>query len=271
MSIKISALTAVTTLPAASFVPIVDSSDNTTKRMTRTNFFQNMPSGSVIAAGGSEIALNDDVSRQTILRSPGTVLGLAGVVGTTSNHTFIVRAGATGGSGSTIRFDVHQVERLTLTGAGVLRPSADNTQTLGNASFRWQTVFAGTGTINTSDEREKEWRGPLNEAELKAAKRIAAEIGIFQFIDAIAQKGEDARLHCGVKAQQVFAILEDEGLEWQRYAWCCYDEWETETREGDDGLPEVVKLAGNRYGIRADQICLWLIAAQEQRLRALEA
>lgn len=164
-------------------------------------------------------------------------------------------------NGSLLSFLTAQIKRLEIDPGGNVQPGADNTQVLGSPSLRWSTVFAGTGAINTSDEREKEWRGPLNEAELRAAKRIAAEIGIFQFLDAVAEKGEDARLHCGVRAQQVFAILEDEGLQWQRYAWCCHDEWDA---EGD--LP-----AGDRYGIRPDQLALWLIAAQEQRLLALEA
>lgn len=170
--------------------------------------------------------------------------------------------------------------RYVITGNGTLRPAIDNNQNLGTAAFRLSTIFAGTGTINTSDEREKVWRGSLNEAELRAAKRIAAEIGIFQFLDAVAEKGaDDARLHCGVRAQQVFAILEDEGLEWQRYAWCCYDEWEAkpeipEQRDDEGNITQYhqpAKPAGDRYGIRADQLALWLIAAQEQRLQTLEA
>lgn len=159
--------------------------------------------------------------------------------------------------------------RLRILSDGHIRPGADNAQTLGTGSFRWSTVFAATGTINTSDAREKQWRGPLNAAELRAAKRIIGELGIYQWLDAVAEKGEDeARLHFGVRAQQAFAIMEDEGLDWRRYAWCCFDEW-----EATDGAP-----AGDRYGIRTDQLAFWLIAAQadiqadiEARLAALEA
>lgn len=38
----------------------------------------------------------------------------------------------------------------------VLRPGSDNTMSLGNGSFRWTTIYATTGTINTSDVRLKE-------------------------------------------------------------------------------------------------------------------
>jgi len=176
-------------------------------------------------------------------------------------------------------------ERMRITANGIVRPGADNTQNLGEASFRWATVFAGTGTINTSDEREKVWRGAMNEAEMRAAKRIIGELGMFQFIASVEEKGEEARLHFGVRAQATFAILEDEGLEPSRYAWCCYDEWEatpgkpaTKAIKDDDGTviqparpaqPGIP--AGNRYGIRSDQLAFWLIAAQAEIQSGLEA
>lgn len=42
-----------------------------------------------------------------------------------------------------------------------VRAGADNTINLGTASFRWKEVFAGNATINTSDERLKDWLGGL--------------------------------------------------------------------------------------------------------------
>lgn len=148
-------------------------------------------------------------------------------------------------------------------------PQSDNSVPLGSAASRWSIIYAASGSINTSDEREKTWRGALDATELRAAKRIIAELGIYQWNDAIAEKGANkARLHFGIRAQRVFAILGDEGLDWSRYAWCCYDEW--------DENP--LSAAGNRYGIRPDQLTLWLIAAQaeiqadlEARIAALEA
>lgn len=194
---------------------------------------------------------------------------------------------------------------------GFVAPGGDNTYSCGRSSTRFTVVYAVSGTINTSDEREKLWRGELNEDELKAAKRIANEIGVYQWLDAIEQKGEDgARLHIGVRAQRVFKILEECGLDWQRYAWCCYDKWEDEFEtiydirkitvidkvlieentsivnvEGnsikkvvereveetyDTGEKKLKIAAGDRYGVRPDQLAMFLIAAQEQRLAAIE-
>ena len=165
---------------------------------------------------------------------------------------------------------------LIVNAGGAVAPGADNAQTLGASSLRWSVVYAATGAINTSDARDKMWRGPLSGAELAAARRIAGDLGFYQWQDAIAEKGADgARLHVGARAQAVWAIMADEGLidpiaegvrPDSRYAFLCYDEW---AEESDEAGQSAVA-AGNRFGIRPDQLALFLIAAQEVRLAALE-
>lgn len=86
------------------------------------------------------------------------------------------------------------------------RPGADNTINLGTGSFRWKEVFAGNATINTSDERLKQWLGGLTPAQVRAGLRIADEIGLFRWLDG-------NRVHVGVRAQQVARILIEEGVE----------------------------------------------------------
>lgn len=174
-------------------------------------------------------------------------------------------------SGNPLRLGVAGVEKIRLEASGVIRPVGDNSQALGAAAQRWSVVYAATGTINTSDARDKSWRGPMTPAELRAARRIAAELGVYQWNDAIAEKGAaGARLHFGVRAQAVWAIMADEGLADPAigtgpvsadHAFLCYDAW---TGEAGDGPRD-------RFGIRPDQLALFLIAAQEQRLAALEA
>lgn len=173
--------------------------------------------------------------------------------------------------------------RLTLENSGNLASGVDNSgNALGLPSLRWSVVYSATGTINTSDEREKEWRGALTEAELRAAKRIAGELGFYRWLDAVADKGDEARMHFGARAQQVWTIMADErlvdpitdGLPGATpYAFLCFDQWEaTEVVTDDDGNVAVpARLSGNRFGLRVDQLALFLIAAQEQRIAALEA
>ena len=165
--------------------------------------------------------------------------------------------------------DGAELWRWEASGAG--RPGADNAYSLGTAAYRVATVFAGTGTINTSDSRDKAWRSAMDAAERRAAIRIAAELGFYQWHDAIAEKGAyGARQHFGIRAQQVWAIMADEGLVdpldddgrpgRTPYAFLCWDEWQT-----------AGGAAHTRFGIRSDQLALFIMAALAQRLAALEA
>lgn len=105
-------------------------------------------------------------------------------------------------------------------------PTQDSASDLGLASFRWGTVYAVTGAINTSDETEKQWRGALTDAEFAAGKLILAELGGFKFLTSIAQKGEEnARLHWGARAQRIAALLADHGLDPNAYSFICHDAW----------------------------------------------
>lgn len=162
---------------------------------------------------------------------------------------------------------------------GAFHPSADNAQTLGRASERWSVVYAGTGTINTSDEREKTTPEQITDAILDAWGDV--QLICFQWLHAVREKGEDvARWHFGVIAQQVRDTFIAHGLDGTRHGLLCYDEWGASEvildEEGNEIAP--AQEAGNRWGIRADQ-CLFLEAAyqrrradrMEARLTAIEA
>ena len=170
-----------------------------------------------------------------------------------------------------IRFGTSGAYRWAISSAGGFYPVADNAYTIGGSVNRVSEIYAVNGTINTCDAREKTWRGPPTGAELRAARRIAGELGFFQWNAAIAEKGEDgARLHFGVRAQAVWAIMADEGLidpvveggdPSSRHAFLCYDAGDE--RGGDEAVAD-------RFGVRTDQLALFLIAAQEARIAALE-
>lgn len=177
--------------------------------------------------------------------------------------------------------------------SGNIAPIVDGNSSVGSASFRWDTIYAVTGTINTSDENEKTWRGAMDADELRAATRIVDELGFFQWNDAIEAKGKNgARYHFGVKAQQVWRIMADEGLVEPirngkpgrtKYAFLCFDEWddkyidEWETVESDiltegrysykTGKKIQTQKADVRYGLRLDQLTLFLVAAMHARLK----
>jgi hypothetical protein len=101
----------------------------------------------------------------------------------------------------------------------------------------------------------------MNEREYAAAMDILAELGFFQWNDAIAEKGaEQARLHFGVRAQSVWRIMVRHGLietdcddaaPTSRYAFLCADPLSKEAGTED----------GPIFGIRPEQLNAFLLAA----------
>jgi hypothetical protein len=176
-----------------------------------------------------------------------------------------------------------------------IRPAADNGASCGGASFRWTTVYAVTGTINTSDAREKTAVAGLTANELEASKLLGKEIGTYKWLASIAEKGEGARTHIGMTVQRAIEIMESCNLDPMAYGFICYDEWEDDIaveqpaieaqdavldEDGEVVTPaikavdEITKehtLAGNRYGFRYDQLNQFIAAGFNARLEALES
>lgn len=165
----------------------------------------------------------------------------------------------TGVMGVGNRLDVYTNDalRATFPDNGGFRPATDNTQNLGLAAYRWGTVYAGTGTINTSDEREKQDVRDISDAERAVAVSLKSLFRAYRFKDAVAAKGDAARIHFGVMAQEVAAAFEAEGLDPFRYGIICCDEWSAEL--DDDG--NIVTPAGNRWGVRYDELLAFIVAA----------
>jgi len=169
----------------------------------------------VLANGGQQAALQ--------LAGNGTAFG------TTSFDVF-----QDGGSdayvanraNASLQFWTNSVERLRIDPSGNTTPGTDNTQTLGSAAKRWSVVYAGTGTINTSDAREKTPVSALTTAELAAAQALAAEIGTYQFLSAVADKGSAARCHVGMTVQRAIEIMQAHQLNPMRYGFVCHDVWD---------------------------------------------
>jgi hypothetical protein len=144
------------------------------------------------------------------------------------------------------------------------RPTGDNNYTLGSASNRWSVVYAGTGTINTSDADTKQDIADLDAAEKRVALSIKGLIKKFRFKDAVAAKGAAARIHVGVIAQEVRDAFTAEGLDANRYGLFCSDTWWEMEVDGMrkvydapvEGATEVTRL-----GVRYDELLAFVIAA----------
>jgi hypothetical protein len=164
---------------------------------------------------------------------------------------FICTGGdAIAGNGS---LSVEAVELVTR----VVRPSTDNAHTLGTASRRWSVVYSATGAINTSDERSKEQVTTISEAERLVAAQLKGMMKKFKYKDAVTKKGDNARWHFGVIAQEVVQAFSGQGLDATEYGIVCFDEWQDEF----DADGELTLAAGDRYGIRYDELLCFIISA----------
>jgi len=140
----------------------------------------------------------------------------------------------------------NNVDQLWQCGTASFNPGDDNVKTLGRSAYRWSVVYAATGTINTSDGNQKQDVEALNAAELKVAKRLKGLIKKFRFKDAVAVKGDNARIHIGVVAQEVKVAFEAEGLDANQYGLFCSDKL-------DDG--------SERLGVRYEELLAFIITA----------
>ena len=89
-----------------------------------------------------------------------------------------------------------------------------------------------------------------------AAIEIKRNLRKFKFNSAIEKKGEGARIHFGVSAQQVGDIMKSHGLDPNKYGFYCYDEWEKvpEIKNENNEIIQQSKPSGNRYGIRYEEL-----------------
>jgi hypothetical protein len=151
---------------------------------------------------------------------------------------------------------------------GGVVPANDNAYSIGVASRRFSVIYAGSGTINTSDANTKQNIDELSIAEKRVAIRIKSLVKKFRFKDAVENKGASARIHVGVIAQEVRDAFTVEGLDANRYAMFCEDTWyEVNGRPTSEDNKEqyteqsVGAVKVTRLGIRYDELFAFVIGA----------
>ena len=102
---------------------------------------------------------------------------------------------------------------------------SDNTVDLGMSSVRFDDIYATNGTIQTSDRNEKQDIEELTEAEQRVAVACKGLMRKFRWKDAVAEKGDDARIHFGIIAQDLQDAFTAEGLDAGRYAMFISTTW----------------------------------------------
>lgn len=218
---------------------------------------------------------SDAASFSSTVTASGRITG-NGFLSTTSgagSYNFTATNESIYGSAGIVTISVGGSARVNFTTADLL-PNTDNSLGLGSGARRWTAVYAVNGTIQTSDANSKQDIADLDDAERRVAVRIKGLIKKFRFKDAVAAKGNAARIHVGVIAQEVRDAFTAEGLDADRYGMFCSDTWWE--REEDVYLPfngETVRenvayktpVEGatevTRLGVRYDELLAFVIAA----------
>ena len=170
--------------------------------------------------------------------------------------------------------------------------NVDNQIDLGEGTLRFDDVFATNGTIQTSDQNEKQDTASLTSKELNVAKKLSALFKTFRWKDKVAEKGDKARTHTGIIAQEVQSAFSAEGLDASKYGLFTSSTWwqkeikveavkenkekEIEAKdaysymdtknEKTDGYTERTRL-----GVRYPELFSFIFSSIEARLTALES
>ena len=139
-----------------------------------------------------------------------------------------------------------------------------NTQDLGKTGNRWDDVWSN-GSFNGSDRNIKQDIQDLDEAEKRVAVKCKSLIKKYRMKDAVTKKGNDARIHVGIIAQELQAAFESEGLDAFRYSMIGKDIWwEATDAEGNRdvkyeatvGYTEVTQMS-----VRYNELLAFIISA----------
>ena len=137
---------------------------------------------------------------------------------------------------------------------------ADDAIDLGYASGRFDDLYATNGTIQTSDENEKQDIASMTTAELAVGKRLSSLFKTFRWKSKVTEKTDKARTHSGIIAQQVKAAFEAESLDATKYALFCSNTW-----TDNDGKEQT------RMGVRYPELLSFIASYNESRFTAIEA
>ena len=203
-----------------------------------TPYSNTNPSGFVTSSGSVAFA--------TSAGSASTAANLSGGTLTTSSYSLL-------SSTSLVAIGNSSGQGVFVNGSGSFSSSVDNTMSCGTSGFRWTTVYATTGTINTSDANQKQQIENLTDVEFAVANELKSKVKTFKFNEAVAAKGTNARKHVGWIAQDVQTTFANHGLNANDYGMFCSDEI--------DGKIQL--------GVRYEELLTFISAAEDQKMTSL--
>ena len=198
--------------------------------------------------------------------------GVAGLFGRTDDGEilrFNTNSATTGKIGSSGGDDLFI---LATSGAGMLLQgsavlpanssgaSVDDDRDLGSSSKRWRDIYTNGAVTTSSDQNEKQDIANLSAKELKVANKLSALFKTYRWKDRVAEKGDKARTHSGIIAQDIQSAFSAEGLDASNYGMFISNTWTDE--EGKEKT---------RLAVRYTELFSFIFSSIEARLTALES
>ena len=225
----------------------IDSSGNLLIGKTTTGV---AGAGTVIRAGGELFVTRaGDVMNLNRLTSDGEIAvfrkdgAAVGSIGSEGGNSLYI-----GNGDANLRFSGGSNAIIP---AGVAGASSDGLLDLGLGSLRFNDIYATNGTIQTSDRNEKQDIAELSDAEQRVAVAAKGLLRKFRWKDSVAEKGDDARIHFGIIAQDLQAAFAAEGLDAGDYAMFISTTWTDEETNEEK----------TRMGVRYSELLAFIISA----------
>ena len=139
--------------------------------------------------------------------------------------------------------------------SNVFRMSSNATDKvhLGYSNTRWNSVYAKSGSVSTSDRNKKKNIQQLNDLYYELAKNI--EIISYQFKDT-EQADDVGRTHIGAISQQVEEVMQELGMTGKDFAGFCKDV-KLKTEIDENGHEKFIPIEGEYdYSLRYDEIVM---------------
>ena len=193
-------------------------------------------------SSGTVLYVNRQTSDGDIItfRKDGSAVGSIGTI----NGSLFVASPYSSDSG--LRFSGSTIHPCDTSGN-----PRDNAINFGYASGRLASIYAGNGVIQTSDRNEKQDIAELTDAETRVAVAAKGLLRKFRWIDSVEEKGDEARIHFGIIAQDLQDAFTAEGLDASDYAMFCSNTW-TDEETGEEKT---------RLGVRYSELLAFIIAA----------
>jgi len=248
---------------------LVGTTDQSPAEATATGVRLGSNGGCQISADGQQaVQLNrttDDGATLTF-RKDGTVHGHVGVTSSGSTQDIYVGNGTRG----------LKLRSSSILPRASIDGGADNVMDIGSSASRFDDVFATNTSIQTSDKNEKQDIEELNDAEKKVAVAVKSLMRKYRWKSAVTKKGDKARTHFGIIAQDLQDAFTAEGLDASKYAMFCSDTWwEKEEKYIDDDGKEQTRIMDyekeedapkdatkiTRLGVRYSELLAFIISA----------